>query len=123
MEILIHSNNTEALPLSGKKIYDVAMVLVDGKTCKVAVFVCVNDRPIERVSCAKVGGLEFYQQLKERVKTLGLHQSHWITRTGCLGFCNSTGTTVAVFKTGKDPVWYNEVKMEHLETIWKEINS
>jgi (2Fe-2S) ferredoxin len=89
----------------------------------VAVFVCVNDRTPERVSCAKVGGLEFYQQLKEKVKISGLQNSHWITRTGCLGFCNSIGTTVAVFKLGKNPIWYNEVKMDHLETIWKEINS
>ncbi|NBX77530.1 MAG: (2Fe-2S) ferredoxin domain-containing protein [Proteobacteria bacterium] len=107
----------------GKKLYDVAMVLVDSQTCKVAVFVCVNDRQTERASCAKVGGLEFYQQLKEKVKTLGLYNTHWITRTGCLGFCNSVGTTVAVFKKGQDPIWYNEVKMEHLETIWKEITS
>ncbi|MFM8268816.1 MAG: (2Fe-2S) ferredoxin domain-containing protein [Pseudomonadota bacterium] len=123
MNVLIHKANAEELSLLEKKIYDDFMVLVDGKSCKVAVFVCVNERPAEKVSCAKVGGLEFYQSLKERVKHVGLQNSFWISRTGCLGFCNETGTTVAIFKTGKPPVWYNEVKMEHLEAIWKEIES
>lgn len=99
------------------------MVLVDTKSCKVAVFVCVNERTTDKPSCGKVKGLEFYLQLKEKVKKLGLQNSHWITRTGCLGFCNTEGTAVAVFKSGKEPVWYNEVKMEQLESVWEEINS
>jgi len=121
--MLVHNDNAEALPLSRKRLYDGLMLLVDSKSCKVAVFVCVNERQNEKPSCGKVGGLDFYLRLKEKVRDSGLQNSHWITRTGCLGFCNPTGTAVAVFRAGKDPVWYNEVKLEQLETIWREIES
>ena len=99
------------------------MVLVDGKSCKVAVFVCTNERPPDKVCCHKVGGMDFYLKLKERVKTLGLQNTHWICRSGCLGFCNAVGTTVAIFKPGKEPKWLNEITLKQLEDVWKEVES
>ncbi len=97
------------------------MVVVDEKSCKVAVFVCTNERPPEKACCHKVGGIDFYLKLKEKVKAEGLQNSHWISRSGCLGFCNSTGTTVAIFPRGKEPKMFSEVTEEHFESIWKEV--
>lgn len=99
------------------------MIEVDGKGCKVAVFVCTNERPPEKTCCKKAGGMEFYQGLKQKVKESGLHHSHWICRSGCLGFCNSVGTTVAIFKADQNPIWLSEVTADQLETIWEKIKS
>jgi len=98
-----------------------SMVEVNSQGCKVAVFVCVNERPSEKTSCLKVGGLDFYLALKERVKANQLQHSHWITRTGCLGFCNSVGTTVCLVKKPAPPEWFNEVQLSDLEFIWEKI--
>jgi len=99
------------------------MVVVDGKTCKVAVFVCTNERPPDRVCCKKAGGMDFYLKLKEKVKAMNLQGTHWISRSGCLGFCSSEGTTIAIFKPQKAPQWFNQVKLEELDSIWREIES
>ena len=99
----------------------VLMVEVNSTGCKVAVLVCVNERPAEKTSCLKVGGLDFYMALKERVKSAQLQHSHWISRTGCLGFCNKVGTTVCVIKKPEGPRWFNEVTLNDLDLIWKEI--
>ena len=97
------------------------MVVVDGTSCKVAVFVCTNERPPEKVCCSKVGGMDFYQALKSRVRERGLVNTHWISRSGCLGFCNEVGTTIVIFKQGQNPVWYNQITQENFESIWSEI--
>lgn len=96
------------------------MEKIDASECQVNVFVCTFERE-GRSCCKKVGGQEFYQELKARVKAEGLYDTHWITRTGCLGFCNDVGTTVALFRRGEAPQYQNEVKPADLETIWKEI--
>lgn len=97
------------------------MVEVNSQGCKVAVFVCVNERSSEKSSCLKVGGLDFYFALKERIKNAKLQHSHWVSRTGCLGFCNAVGTTVCIVKKPQEPKWFNEITMDDLESIWKEI--
>ncbi|NBW98178.1 (2Fe-2S) ferredoxin domain-containing protein [bacterium] len=112
---------TLRLPFRYKKTYDEFMVGLEINSCKVAVFVCTNERPPEKVCCKKVGGHDFYLLLKERVKSAGLQHSHWICRTGCLGFCNSAGTTVAIFKQGQMPKWFNEIQNQDIDLIWREI--
>ncbi len=99
------------------------MKAIDINECKVHVLVCTNDRPAPRTGCAQFGGQEFYLKIKNRLKDTGLSASIWATRTGCLGFCNNTGTVVAIRKTGQEPKWFEGVTEQDFDTIWKEITS
>ena len=78
------------------------------------ILICTNERENERDYCAKVDGIEIYKNLKEWVKSNGLSGSVWVTRTGCLGFCNKIGTTVVIYP---DQLWFKEVKKEEVEKI------
>ena len=97
------------------------MKALDCDECKVHVNVCTNDRPGPKPCCKNVGGQEFYQALKQKLKDTGLSATHWVTRTGCLGFCNDVGTTVTIHPKGKPSQWYNEVTSKDFEAIWNEI--
>lgn len=94
---------------------------IESHECEVHVLVCTNERPGPRASCKPLGGQEFYDKLKMKLKDSGKYDTHWITRTGCLGFCNAVGTTVTIHRRGEESVWYNEVKAEDFDTIWNEI--
>lgn len=93
---------------------------IDAQECQVNVFVCTHQRE-GRSACAQVGGQERYLELKNRVKALGLYNTHWVSRTGCLGFCNDVGTTIAIFRPGQPAQWQNEVTAEDLPKVWEEI--
>jgi len=94
---------------------------VETNECVVHAMVCTNERPVGKACCKKAGGQEFYQRMKEKIKADGLYNSHWVTRSGCLGFCNNVGTTVAIYPAGKDPVWFTEVTADDFDTIWNEV--
>ncbi len=89
--------------------------------CKVQVLVCTNERPPGKTCCFKCGGQDFYLALKTRLKQEGLNNTHWATRTGCLGFCNDVGTTVAIHRKGEASQWFNEVTATDMDSIWQEI--
>ncbi|MFM8314240.1 MAG: (2Fe-2S) ferredoxin domain-containing protein [Deltaproteobacteria bacterium] len=89
--------------------------------CKVQVLVCTNERPGGKSCCHKFGGQEFYLALKNRLKQEGLYDTHWVTRTGCLGFCNDVGTAVAIYRQNEPTQWFNEVTAEDMDSLWKEI--
>ncbi len=91
---------------------------IDTSDCATHVLVCTNERPPEKVCCKKVGGQDFYDRLKKKLKEEGLYDRVWITRTGCLGFCNDVGTTVAIYKKDQPTQWYNEVTESDFNTIW-----
>lgn len=93
---------------------------IDATSCKVHVLVCTNERPAPKTGCRDFGGLDFYLKFKERIKAKGLYNSHWVTRTGCLGFCNDSGTVVVIRRTGAESKWYTEVQEHDFETIWNE---
>ena len=78
------------------------------------VFVCVNERTDGRDCCADVGGKEIFLELKKFVISHGLAGRIWVTKTGCLGFCNPVGTTIVVYPERK---WFFEVTMKDLEHI------
>ena len=78
------------------------------------VLVCTNEREQGRDCCSKVSGYETFRELKEWVKASGLASSIWITRTGCMGFCNSVGTTVVIHP---EQLWFKEVKKEEVQKI------
>jgi len=78
------------------------------------VFVCVNERGPEKSCCTKVKGQEIFRQLKEFVINNGLSNTIYVTRTGCLGFCNDVGTTIVVYP---DKVWFMQTTPEDIEEI------
>ena len=59
--------------------------------------------------------------MKQKLKDTGLSATHWVTRTGCLGFCNNVGTTVTIHPEGKPTAWFTEVTEADFERIWNEI--
>ena len=63
------------------------------------VFVCINDKQGD--CCINVGGMELFLYLKQFVMENGLTSKVWVTKTKCLGFCNNTGVTVAIYPEGK----------------------
>jgi (2Fe-2S) ferredoxin len=85
------------------------------------VLVCTNDRVDGRSSCQKIGGQDLYLKLKEAVKQKRLSQDIWVTRTGCLGFCNTLGPTVTIYSKDKEVKWYNEITADDFETIFQEV--
>jgi len=94
---------------------------IDADECTVHVLVCTNERPLPKNSCKLVGGQEFYQRIKTKLKDTGLSRTHWATRTGCLGFCNPVGTTVTIHAKGRPPRWFSEVTDADFDFIWDEI--
>lgn len=97
------------------------MKTIDCAECEVHTLVCTNERPPGKSCCFKVGGQDFYTKLKAKLKESNLYATHWITRTGCLGFCNDVGTTVTIQRKGESTQWFNEVTMDDFDSIWEEI--
>jgi (2Fe-2S) ferredoxin len=89
--------------------------------CQVHVLVCANARAGEELACQKNGGDTLFLRLKERVLREGLAATHWVTRTGCLGFCNAVGATVALYRPGRAPRWFSEVTAGDFDFLWDEI--
>lgn len=89
--------------------------------CEVHVLVCTNLRTDGRTACADFGGKEFYKRVKEKLKSTGKRATHWVTQTGCLGFCNTVGTTVVIHRRGEAPRWMNEVTDADFDSVWQEI--
>ena len=75
---------------------------------------CTNERKDGRDCCSDVKGYEIFRELKDWVKANGLSSSVWITRTGCLGFCNNKGATIAVYP---DQLWFKEVGTNEVQKI------
>ena len=78
------------------------------------VLVCINEREHGKDCCAKVSGYEIFRELKDWTKANGLAGSVWVTRTGCLGFCNNVGATVVIYP---DQIWFKEVKLGEVQKI------
>ena len=78
------------------------------------ILVCTNEREIGKDCCSHVKGYEVFRELKDWVKSNGLASAVWVTRTGCLGFCNNVGATVVI---QPDQLWFKEVKKEEIQKI------
>ena len=80
------------------------------------VFVCVNEKgDVSKDCCAKVGGLNIYDKLKQFVAQKGLTGHIWITKSKCLGFCNAVGTTIVIYP---EQEFFTEVTEKDLEEIY-----
>ncbi len=78
------------------------------------ILVCTNERETGKDCCSHVKGYEIFRELKDWVKSNGLASSVWVTRTGCLGFCNNAGATIVIYP---DQLWFKEVKKEEVQKI------
>ena len=78
------------------------------------VFVCVNEREEEKSDCKKVKGHEVFMELKGFVLKNGLARDVWVTKTGCLGFCNDVGTTIVVYP---DKIWFMQTTEQDLDKV------
>ena len=81
-------------------------------------FVCTNRRDASSgmPSCAPAGGEACFAALKNEVNRSGLTAAVWVTRSGCLGFCNDDGTTIAIYPEGSILV---SVRPEETEALLK----
>lgn len=82
-------------------------------TYKKHVLVCCNTRE-NKSCCANVGGMEIFQKVKEFVMMNNLTTQVWVTKTGCLGFCNDEGTTVVIYP---EKVWFPQVKVKDIPEL------
>ena len=82
------------------------------------VLVCVNERGQFEECCSNTGSLEIFRELKNFIREKGLSSSIWVTKTGCLGFCNDKGATVVIYP---DQKWFKKVTKNDLPAIKKEI--
>ena len=73
---------------------------------KLHVFVCVNKR-INKDSCSREISQKDFYELKKWAKEEGLIPKIFITKTGCLGFCNPIGGCIAIYPQKK---FYTEIK-------------
>ncbi len=73
---------------------------------KLHVFVCVNER-INKDSCSHTISQKDFYELKKWAKEEGLIPNIFITKTGCLGFCNPIGGCIAIYPNKK---FYSEIK-------------
>ena len=78
------------------------------------ILVCTNERETGKDCCSHVKGYEIFRELKDWVKSTGLAGSVWVTRTGCLGFCNGVGATIVIYP---DQIWFKEVEREEVQSI------
>lgn len=85
---------------------------------KAHLLICTNQRPGAESCCQKVGGQEFFARMKEAVKDRGVRSSRWVTRTGCLGYCNDVGCVVALYRDDTaQPTLFSEVTASDFEPI------
>ena len=90
------------------------MKLITDLGYKKHVFVCVNEREEGNDDCKKVKGYEIFRALKDFVMSNGLVRDVWVTKTGCLGFCNDVGTTIVIYP---DKVWFMQTTEQDLEEV------
>ncbi|MBI2147827.1 (2Fe-2S) ferredoxin domain-containing protein [Candidatus Woesearchaeota archaeon] len=84
------------------------------------VFVCVNKRTEGQACCSSVAGEEIFYALKYFINMNGLAGRVFVTKTGCLGYCNRVGATVVIYP---ERAWFKEVTMNDLEEVKKQVMS
>ena len=78
------------------------------------IFVCTNKRDKDdRVSCARMGGCDLREALKDLVKSKGLKKKVRVSTSGCMDVCED-GPNIMIFP---DNVWLAKVKKSDLVGI------
>jgi len=99
---------------SGRGRFSFNMEIIKELNYKKHVFVCVNEREEGESCCKDVNGSNIFIELKNFVINNGLVKDIWVTKTGCLGFCNDIGCTIVVYP---DRVWFMQTTSKNLEEI------
>ena len=78
-------------------------------------FICTNQKPQGKACCANTGGLVFFDYLKTRLKTQGLHGPGKIrvSQSGCLGRC-SLGPCIVIYP---EAIWYTYKTVADIDEI------
>lgn len=69
-------------------------------TCKLHVFICVNEKE-NKPSCSPKISTETFREIKQWLITEKLVQDIYCNRTHCLGFCNPDGGVMVIYPQGK----------------------
>lgn len=79
------------------------------------IFVCENQRPDDhpRGCCQAKGSSEIRENMKKRIKELGLNSSVRVNTAGCLDACEF-GPSIVIYP---EQIWYGGVKQEDIEEI------
>jgi len=80
-------------------------------------FVCVNKRQPHEICCSHRDSEAIVEELKRRVKELGLARSVRVSKSGCQDLC-AQGPNVMMFP---DYVWYHAVRVEDVERILQDV--
>ncbi len=81
-------------------------------------FMCVNDRSDkpddDRPSCSPRVKEGDVKTLKKWLIEQGLTQTVFCTKTGCLGFCHSAGSTAVIYPSGRFVRYQNIEQLKQL---------
>ena len=80
------------------------MEILNKAVPKLHLFMCVNDRSkleIKKDSCGPKISSETFLEVKTWVQENNLSKDIYITRTYCLGACNSKGGSILIYPKGK----------------------
>lgn len=79
------------------------------------IFVCTNQREAgdPRGCCAGKNSGELAEQLKSRIKAMGLNSEIRINKSGCLDACKF-GPVVVIYP---EQIWYGQVTLNDVEEI------
>ena len=65
------------------------------------VFICVNEK-VKKDSCSPtISSLDYYEIKRWARETAKIVPEVFITKTGCIGFCNPVGGTIAIYPQKK----------------------
>ena len=67
---------------------------------KARIFVCINEKQPEKAQCMKGEGEVCLKWLKDQIEARGLKSKIKATGTKCLGYCDTTGTSVVLNPKG-----------------------
>lgn len=82
------------------------------------VFLCTNQKAPGKTCCANTGGEPYFEYLKNKLLTLGLHGPGKIrvSKSGCLGRC-SEGPCIVIYPEG---IWYRYSSFADIDAIVQE---
>lgn len=92
----------------------------DKSLAKLHIFMCVNDRSnleIKKDSCGPKISTQTFLEVKKWIHDNNLSKEVYITRTFCLGACNSKGGSILIYPKGK-----YFISIENSEEIIRLIN-
>jgi (2Fe-2S) ferredoxin len=81
------------------------------------IFVCVNDRHGERLSCADGSSVAIKDYLKTQVDARGWKPRVRVSHCGCMGLC-AKGPNVMLYPQGR---WFSGVTQADADTILAEV--